>query len=310
MTTVTPVRSTSTLVQFLLTGIVWGSSFLFIAIALTGISPTQVVAGRLTLGALTLGAIVALRRERLPRSAKIWAHMTIVSLTFSVVPFLLFAWAQQYVSSGLASIYNATTPLMTALMAWAVFRIEKLSPMQIAGLLVGIAGVMVIIAPWQDLDGNESVIAQLAILGATASYGFSFGYQRKFAANTGMSSVVFSFLTIGIGAVIMLVLSPLIAWTPMHLTPQIIGAMLALGCLGTGIAYIWNQNTLRAWGPTKTSTVTYLTPVVGVFLGILVLGEPLTWNEPVGGFIVFVGILLAQGRLRLRTKNAPTAVRR
>lgn len=296
---------TSVLVQFILTGLVWGSSFLFIAVALTGMSPTQVATGRLLFGAVTLAAIVALRRERLPRSARVWAHMIVVSLTFCVVPFLLFAWAQQFVSSGLASIYNATTPLWTAVMAWAIFRVEKLRPMQVVGLVVGIAGVMVIIAPWRDMTGQESLLAQLAILAATACYGFSLSYQRRFLAETGMASVTFSAVMIGIGAVVMLALAPVISTTPMSLTPAVIGAIIALGCLGTGAAYVWNQNTLRAWGPTKASTVTYLTPVVGVTLGILVLGEPLTWNEPLGALLVFAGILLTQKRLR-RTK-APTA---
>jgi len=79
--------------------------------------------------------------------------------------------------------------------------------------------------------------------------------------------------------------------------------MLALGCLGTGIAYVWNQNALRAWGPTRASTVTYITPVVGVVLGVIVLGEHVTWNEPVGALVVFAGILLAQGRLRLSRRR-------
>lgn len=283
--------------QFILCGVIWGASFLFMKVALTGISPAQVAWSRLILGGLTLGLFVALRRDPLPRSLMIWMHMTVLALSFCVVPFLLFSWAQQYVTSGLASIYNATTPIMTAIMAWAVFRVEKLKPMQIAGVIVGILGVMVIIAPWQGLDFSQSLVAQLAILGATACYGFSLAYMRRFVSNTGMSALVFSFLNIGIGAVIMGLLTPFIALTPVRLDIWVIGSVILLGCLGTGIAYIWNQNTLRAWGPTRASTVTYITPIVGVALGILILGEELHWNEPVGALVVFVGILLAQNRL-------------
>jgi drug/metabolite transporter (DMT)-like permease len=192
---------------------------------------------------------------------------------------------------------------MTAIMAWAVFRVEKLKPVQIAGILVGILGVMVIIAPWQGLDLSQSLIAQFAILGATACYGFSLAYMRRFAANTGMTALVFSFLNIGIAAVIMLILTPVVALGPVRVDVWIIGSVLMLGCLGTGVAYIWNQNTLRAWGPTRASTVTYITPVVGVALGILILGEKLSWNEPVGALIVFAGILLAQNRLRFGTRR-------
>lgn len=292
-------------VQFVLCGIVWGSSFLFMKVALTGISPAQVAWSRLILGALTLGVFVALRRDRLPRRLAVWGHMTVLAVSFCVVPFLLFSWAQQYVTSGLASIYNATTPIMTALMAWLVFRVEKLKPTQIAGIVIGILGVMVIIAPWQGMNFSQSLVAQLAILGATACYGFSLAYMRRFASNTGMSALVFSLLNIGLGAAIMAILTPVLVLSPVTLDLPVVGSVLLLGCLGTGVAYVWNQNTLRAWGPTRASTVTYITPIVGVLLGVVLLGETLSWNEPVGALVVFLGILLAQDRLRLRArKNA------
>jgi drug/metabolite transporter (DMT)-like permease len=297
------VSQGSIAVQFVLTGIIWGSSFLFMKVALGGLSSGQVAWSRLLLGGLTLGLFVALRRDPLPRSLKIWAHMTVLAVSFCVVPFLLFSWAQQHVTSGLASIYNATTPIMTAVMAGLLFRVERLKFVQIAGILVGILGVMVIIAPWQGLDFNQSLLAQFAILGATACYGFSLAYMRKFVSNSGMSALVFSFLNIGIAAAIMLVLTPFIALTPIALDPWIIGSIILLGCLGTGVAYIWNQNTLRAWGPTRASTVTYITPIVGVALGILILGEQVSWNEPVGAVVVFLGILLAQDRLRLGRRS-------
>ncbi len=293
---------TLTALQFVLAGVIWGSSFLFMKVALVGLSPAQVAWSRLILGALTLGLFVALRRESLPRRAKLWAHMTVLAVSFCVVPFLLFSWAQQYVSSGLASIYNATTPIMTAVMAGLLFRVEKLRLVQIAGILVGITGVMVIIAPWRGLDLDQSLIAQLAILGATACYGFSLAYMRRFVSDSGMTALVFSFLNIGIAAAIMAVLTPVLVLTPVALDPWIVGSVVLLGCLGTGVAYIWNQNVLRAWGPTRASTVTYITPVVGVALGILILGESISWNEPVGALVVFLGILLAQDRLHRRPR--------
>ncbi|WP_420846154.1 DMT family transporter [Microbacterium caowuchunii] len=296
-------------VQFVLTGVIWGSSFLFMKVALQGISPAQVAWSRLVLGALTLGLFVLLRREILPRRLRVWMHMTVLAISFCVVPFLLFSWAQQHVTSGLASIYNATTPIMTAVMAWLVFRVERLRAAQIAGILVGIGGVMVIIAPWRGLDPSQSLVAQLAILGATACYGFTLAYMRRFVFDTGMTALVFSFLNIGIAAVIMVLLTPVIALTPVVLDGWIVGSLLLLGCLGTGVAYIWNQNVLRAWGPTRASTVTYITPIVGVLLGILVLGEHISWNEPVGAVLVFLGILLAQDRLRRGARAARTARR-
>ena len=293
----------SVAVQFVLCGLIWGSSFLFMKVALEGISPAQVAWSRLILGALALGLFVTFRRERLPRSVRIWGHMTVLAVTFCVVPFLLFSWAQQHVTSGLASIYNATTPIMTAIMAALVLRVEKLKGVQMAGIGLGIVGVVVIIGPWQGLDLSQSLVAQLAILGATACYGFSLAYMRRFVSHTGMSALMFSFLNIGLGAAIMALLTPVLVLEPVQLDPWIIVSVLLLGCLGTGVAYIWNQNTLRAWGPTRASTVTYITPLVGVVLGVVILGEQLSWNEPAGALVVFLGILLAQDRLRLRRRT-------
>ena len=289
-------------VGFVLTGIIWGSSFLFMKVALGGLSPGQVAWSRLVLGALALGLFVLVRRERLPRRLVVWGHMTVLAISFCVVPFLLFSSAQQHVTSGLASIYNATTPIMTAVMAGLLFRVEKLKPVQIGGILLGILGVVVIIAPWQGLDFSQGLVAQFAILGATACYGFSLAYMRRFVSDTGMSPLMFSFLNIGIAAAIMVILTPVLVLTPVTLDPWIVVSIVLLGCLGTGVAYIWNQSTVRAWGPTRASTVTYITPLVGVLLGVLVLGETVSWNEPVGALVVFLGILLAQDRLRRRAR--------
>lgn len=286
-------------VQFVLAGIVWGASFLFMKVSLTGISPAQVAWTRILLGAITLGIIVLVRRERLTRRLRVWGHLAVLGTTFCVIPFLLFSWAQQHVSSGVASIFNATTPIMTAIMAWLVFRVERLGQLQVAGIAVGVLGVVVIIAPWQGMSLDGSLVAELAILGATASYGFSLAYMRRFASNTGMTAIAFTFGYIGMAGVIMAVLTPFLILTPVRLDLPIVGSLLLLGCLGTGIAYVWNQNTIRAWGPTRASTVTYITPVVGVLLGVLVLGEHISWNEPVGALIVFLGIVLAQNTLPL-----------
>ncbi|TQM34730.1 DMT family transporter [Microbacterium kyungheense] len=306
-TSTTPAASATRLpsprwiaVQFVLAGIVWGSSFLFMKVALTGISPAQVAWTRILLGTLTLGILVLARREHLTRSLRVWAHLLVLGLTFCVIPFLLFSWAQQHVSSGVASIFNATTPIMTAIMAWLVFRVERLKALQVVGIGVGILGVVVIIAPWQGVSLDGSLIAEIAILGATASYGFSFAYMRRFVSNTGMSALAFTFGYIAMAGLVMAVLTPFLVLTPVRLDVPIIVSLVLLGCLGTGIAYVWNQNTVRAWGPTRASTVTYITPVVGVVLGVLILGETVSWNEPVGALVVFLGILLAQDRLRRR----------
>ncbi|GAA1828660.1 DMT family transporter [Agromyces salentinus] len=305
----------STLLQFIAMGLVWGASFLFMKVALDGVSFGQVAWSRTLLGALALGAIVLVMRPRvtaadgtpgpvLPRERIVWLHFLVVSLTTCVIPYLCFAWAEQYVSSSLASIYNATTPIMTALMATLVFRVERLGLGRWAGVGVGILGVVVVIGPWQYSALTGSLAGQLACLVATLCYGFTFGYQRRFLSQRPIAPATFAFLSIGVSAVVMLALTPWLALEPVELDLPVVASLLALGVLGTGLAYIWNINVLRKWGPTATSTVTYVTPLVGVALGFILLGERFSWHEPIGALLVLLGILLAQGRLRMPRRRA------
>ena len=304
--TTAPTRSLSIVLQFVGMGLVWGASFLFMKIALDGVSFYQVAWSRLVLGGLTLGIIVLLSRQRLPRERVIYLHFLVIALTNCVIPHLAFAWAEQYVSSGLASIYNAVTPITTALMVTLAFHVEKLNRGQVLGIGIGIAGVVVIIAPWQHAAFTGDLAGQLACLLAATCYGFSFGYVRKFLSHRPIPGATFAFLNIGVAGAIMLVLTPVIAWQPVALTPGIVASLLTLGILGTGVAYIWNINVLRAWGPTNASTVTYITPVVGVLLGVVVLGETFSLNQPAGAALVLVGILFTQQRIRLSRRALVT----
>lgn len=295
-------------IQFGLAGLVWGASFLFMALALEGLSPAQVATGRTVFGALTLGLIALVTRDRLPRDRRVWGHLAVLSVTFAVLPYLLFAWAQQYLASGVTSILNATTPIMTALLAGLLFKVETLTREQIAGIAVGTLGVVVIVGPWQGLGvGTGGIVPYLAVLGATACYGVSLSYMRRFLRDSGLSAIMLSFVMIGLAAVWMLILTPAIGLDPVTLTPSVVIAIVLLGAFGTGFAYAWNQNVVRVWGATRSATVTYISPVVGVALGVLVLGEVLVWNEPLGALLVLLGVLLAQRRLRLPMRRRARA---
>ncbi|WP_104087104.1 DMT family transporter [Arthrobacter sp. GMC3] len=284
------------LVQFILLAVIWGASFLFIAVGLQGLSPAQVVLGRLCAGTVALAAISLATRQKLPREPAVWAHLGVVSVLLCVVPFLLFAWAEQDIASGLASIYNATTPLMTTLVALVALPQERPGKLRLFGLLAGFLGVLVVLGPWNGAGGG-SLAAQGACLLATACYGLGFVYLRRFISPRGLSSLSVATVQVGLGAVIMLVLAPWIATGPIQLSPQIVASILVLGMVGTGLAYVWNTNLVAAWGAANASAVTYLTPIVGVSLGVLLLAEPVTWNQPVGALIVVAGIAISQGRL-------------
>ena len=298
------MRQSFVAAQFVGMALIWGASFLFMKVALDGVSFTQVAWSRESLGALTLGVIMIVGRHRLPREPIVWFHFLVIGITYCVIPHLLFVWAEQSVSTGLAAIYNAVTPLATAVLAALVFRVERLVRMQVVGVLVGVVGVIVIIGPWRLSALTGDFYGQLACIGAAVSYGVAIGYMRKFVSRRPISGTTVAFMSVGMAAAVMFVLTPFIAIGPVVLSFQVVASLLLLGALGTGLAYIWNIAVLRAWGPTSVSTVTYLIPVVAVILGVAVLHETFSWNEPAGAALVLLGILFAQRRIRVHAKTA------
>lgn len=309
--TVAALKARVTLWAFLALSLVWGASFLFIKVGLEGLSPAQVVLGRILLGALALAVIMTATRRRWPRELRVWGHMLVVGIFFCAVPFTLFAWAEQYVPSGLASIYNAATPIMTLLLTPLILRSERLGPARAAGLVVGILGVVVLTGPWQLLGSSElrsTIPAQLACLGATASYGFAGLYLRRFVSGMPYDSVTLSSVQLAMASLVVLLAAPFVARGTVSLNVPVVLSIVVLGVVGTGIAYVWYTRIMRDWGAARASTVTYLTPVVGVVLGVLLLGESVHWYEPAGGAIVVAGILVSQGvpfaRLPRRTARS------
>lgn len=289
-------RSRGTVAMFVALATTWGASFLFIKIGLEGLTPGQVVWGRLVFGAAALVVISAVTRTPLPGDPRLWGHLLVVALLLCVVPFSLFAWAEQHVSSGVASVLNATTPLMTVLVGMAALPQERLSRDRVAGLLLGFAGVLVVIGAWNLTAGGE-LLGQLACLGATASYGLAFVYLRRFVASRNLPALTVATVQVVLGGLVMLVATPFIADPTPILTGRVVAAVVLLGVLGTGLAYVWNTAIVGRWGATNASTVTYLTPLVGVLLGVLILGESATWNQPLGALVIVAGIVVAQGRL-------------
>ncbi|MFI5606728.1 DMT family transporter [Amycolatopsis sp. NPDC051903] len=289
--------------RFVALAVVWGASFLFIKVGLRGLSPTQVALARVAFGALALAAVLAARRRPLPREPALWGHLAVVSVLLCAAPFLLFSWAEQYVSSGLASIFNATTPLLTMVFAAAVLPAERLTAPRVTGLLLGFAGGLTLVGVWRGVDLSHELTVQLACLGATTCYGAAFVYLRRFVSPRGADPVVVAFGQTASATVLLALLAPAIATQPVHLDATVVLSVLALGVLGTGLAYVWNTAVVASWGAAHASSVTYLTPVVGVVLGVLVLHEPVHWNEPAGAVLVVLGILASHGKLVPRRRH-------
>jgi drug/metabolite transporter (DMT)-like permease len=242
-------------------------------------------------GATALIGITVASRTRLPRFGVVWGHAAVVAVLLCVVPFLLVAWAEQHISSGLASIYGATTPLMTMLVAMLALPDERPTPARLAGLINGLVGVGVVLGPWRGIAAGSGA-AHAACLLATASYGIAFVYLRRFLAPRCLPALSVATLQMTMGALIMLALTPMIATQPVHLTTRVVVSMLLLGPLGTGLAYALNANIVAAWGATSGSTVTYVVPMIGVALGMVLLAERIAWNQPLGALLVIAGVTL------------------
>jgi len=276
-------------------GVVWGCSFIFIKQGLEFLTPFGVAFGRCALGALSLIIVLKVRKQNFPREKSTWAKLWVVSLLLNVFPGILFAYAEVHVTSILAGIINAATPLMTLIVLLTIFREEKVYRYQFLGLIVGALGVLTVLGIWNGI-GENSGLAVLALLAAVTCYGFSFPFTRRYVLPLGLRSDVMATTQITAASITLLPLFLVngIAKDQYRIGPIL--AMVGLGVLGTGYAYIWNFKIISAAGSSIASTVTYLTPVVAVFMGWIFLGEGISWNEPVGGALVIFGAAISQGR--------------
>lgn len=286
------------LAPYIALGSVWGCSFIFIKLGLEFLTPVGVAFGRTLLGALALLIISLIRKISLPKDRKVWAHLWVVSMLLNVVPGVLFAVAETRVTSILAGIINAVTPLMTLLVMMTLFREEKPRKFQVTGLLIGFAGVLTVLGAWRGLGANP-IPSILALLAAVTCYGFSFPYSRKYVLPHKLRPEALATTQVSLAAVTLFPFFLIDGVARYQFRTGPVAAMLALGILGTGYAYIWNFQILAAAGSAIASSVTYVTPVVAVIVGVLFLSEPVTWNEPVGGVIVLLGAAISQGRIKI-----------
>ena len=294
-------KSQSWLGLYIALGIVWGCSFIFIKLGLEFLTPYGVAFGRCALGALALLIYLKVKGLSLVRDRKMIGHLWVVALLLNVIPGIFFAWAETEVTSILAGIVNAVTPLMTLIAIMLVSRNEKPTAPQILGLLLGFLGVLTVLGAWKGL-GDNPLWAILVLLAAVTCYGFSFPYSRRFILPAQLKPEVMAATQVTLGAITLLPLFLMdgIAKDEYRLGPVL--AMIALGVFGSGFAYIWNFTIMRAAGSAIASSVTYVTPVVAVVVGLIFLQEKLHWYEPVGALVVLLGAAIAQGRIPLTKK--------
>jgi drug/metabolite transporter (DMT)-like permease len=285
----------SALPRITLLALIWGSAFLWIKLADRGFSPAEVTFGRLALGAVVLFAIVLARHQAVPRSAELLAHIVVAALFGNAVPYLLFAVAEQTVASSAAGIINATTPLWTVVLALAVRHQKAMTAWQAAGLLLGFGGAVLIFSPWNSATGLISAGA-LECLAASFSYAISYIYMDRFLARRGMSPVTLAACQLLAAAVMLAIALAASGARAPHITAVSVTALVILGVLGTGIAYVLNYQIITSEGATIASTVTYLLPVVAIVLGVLVLSETITGTVLAGIALVLAGVALTRRR--------------
>jgi len=294
-------KSQSWLGLYIALGIVWGCSFIFIKLGLEFLTPFGVAFGRCALGALALLIYLKIKGLSLVRDRKMIGHLWVVALLLNVIPGIFFAWAETEVTSILAGIINAVTPLMTLIAIMLVSRNEKPTTPQVVGLSLGFLGVLTVLGAWKGL-GDNPLWAILILLAAVTCYGFSFPYSRRFILPAQLAPEVMAATQVTLGAITLLPLFLIngIAKSEFMLGPVL--AMVALGVFGSGFAYIWNFTIMRAAGSAIASSVTYVTPLVAVLVGFIFLNEIPHWYEPVGALVVLLGAAIAQGRIPLSKK--------
>jgi drug/metabolite transporter (DMT)-like permease len=251
---------------------------------------------------MTLLLIVKIRGIKLPTERKTWLVLWVVSLLLNVFPGILFAFAEQRVTTALAGIINACTPLSTLIFLFIFFRSEKISTQHIVGLILGGIGVLTVLGIWKGL-GSGSASGVIALLAAITCYGLSFPIIKKYLTPLKLRAEALAASQVTAGALTLLPFYLIDGIAKNEYRPGPILAMMALGIFGSGLAYIWNFQIVERAGSSIASSVTYLTPVVAVFVGWIFLGEHISWHEPVGGAIVVLGAAISQGRFSKKVVN-------
>ncbi|MET7432470.1 MULTISPECIES: DMT family transporter [Streptomyces] len=282
-------------VRFGVLSLIWGFSFLLIKVGTEGYAPFQVTLGRLVFGTAVLVAAMAVKRERLPRGARLWGHMAVAAFLLNALPFSLFAYSELTIPSTLAGICNATSPLWGMALSLVALSEDRPTRVRIAGLGLGFLGVLTVLGAWQGFHGLDATGTAMALL-ASLSYPVGWIYVRRTLAGTGNSHLSMTGGQLLLATVQLAVVTPLFTSAPDHFPVVPLLAVAALGALGTGLAVLIQYGLVAEVGPTTAQMVTYFIPVIATAAGVAILGESLRWTTPVGAVIVLAGAALTQVR--------------
>lgn len=282
---------------FVAVALIFGCAFLLIKLSGRGFTPLEVAFLRVGFAAVTVGVMmVVLRVPAPPKDVRLWGHLAVIGLFMNVFPFSLFAIGEASISSALAAIDNGTTSLFTIIFAAIIVPVRP-TRAAIWSVLIGFAGVLVIVGVW-DVRLGGSLGAQLACLGAAASYGIGIPYTRRFVSDRPESVITTTFAQL-VTATCVLAVALAVSGTPVvsDLTSAPTSAWMAiivLGSVGTGVAWVLQNLLVRLAGAQLMAGTTYIAPVIATILGVLVLGESLSWHQPVGAAVVLGAVWLSR----------------
>ncbi|WP_411110316.1 DMT family transporter [Streptomyces sp. c-19] len=291
-------------VRFGVLALIWGFSFLLIKVGTEGFAPLQVAFGRLFFGTAVLAVALVVKRDRLPRGARVWGHLAVAAFLLNALPFSLFAYAELTISSTLAGICNATTPLWGMLLSLVALSEDRPTRVRAAGLGIGFMGVLTVLGAWQGFSGLDVTGTALALL-ASFSYAVGWIYVRRTLTGTGASNLSLAGSQVGLAALQLAVVTPLFTSAPESVELMPLLAVIALGALGTGYAMLLQYGVVAEVGPTTASMVTYFVPVIATAAGVALLDEQITWNTPLGAVVVLAGAALTQTRTSRRATTSP-----
>jgi drug/metabolite transporter (DMT)-like permease len=281
--------------------LLWGSTFLWIELALTALSPVQVTLSRCVLGSVTLLILCLGTGRRLPRDRATWGHIFVAAFFCNALPFAMFSIGQQTVDSGAAGVLNATTPLWSLLIGIVIGTERGIRPIRLGGLLLGFGGTVLIFAPWQTEHVGWGA---LAIVAAAASYAVAFAYTGRNLVGGGIPTISLSAAQLCAATGLTALSLPAGGLAPVHLDPPAMIAVVILGIFATGITFHLTYRIIADEGATNAATVGYLLPVVSVALGTIVLDESFSLRVAAGMIIVLAGV----GMTRRHKRTPPTPV--
>jgi drug/metabolite transporter (DMT)-like permease len=297
-----PVQSKRWLPQYLILSLVWGASFAFTEAGLTITSPLGITATRHAIGALVLIILLVLTGKFIllkNAPAILWKRMILVAMLLNVIPGYLFAFAQNHISTVIASIINSATPILTVLMLLIVFRTEPVTRKQVVGIMIGLAGGIIALGIEPGDLGENDPIGIFAVIGAILCYGFAIPYVRKSITPLSDSSLMLATMQVTIAGVItssMFGVTVLLGGQSYsEASPWIATQVLILG-IGTGIAYVWHFQLIERAGSAVASTITYPTLLVSLVIGWIILREKFGWEMVIGAVLIVVGSAVTQQR--------------